>query len=118
MFCRHHESQGLEYNLHRSSSVLAGLSIGLVAAAAVSISSCLSDAALNGVESVRVAFRLGIHVDNISQSLEVCEAEGPRESWAYVVTGVSLEEIQKEVARYNSDSVSYDQLEIQPFQSY
>ena len=65
-----------------------------MAAAAVSISSFLSAVALNGVESVRVAFRLGVHVDHVSQSLESHEIDGTRESWAYVVTGVSSEEIR------------------------
>lgn len=86
-----------------------------MAAAAVSISSCLSDVALNGVESVRVAFRLGVHVDHVSQSLESREADGTRESWAYVVTGVSSEEIRAEIGRYNEESVSSAQPEIRAF---
>ena len=86
-----------------------------MAAAAVSISSCLSDVALNGIESVRIAFRLGIHVDHISQSLESLEADGTRESWAYVVTGVSSEEIRAEIGRYNEESVSSTRSETRAF---
>lgn len=92
--------------MHGGSSVLAGLSAGLMAAAAVSISSSLSDVALNGVESVRVAFRLEIHVYHISQSLDSHETNGTRESWAYVVTGVPSDEIEEEIGRYNRESVS------------
>ena len=106
MICRHHESQDLEYDLHQSSNTLAGLSIGLLAAAAVSISSTLSDIALNGVESVRISFRLGVHVDGVSQSLECREANGALETWAFVVTGVSAEEVKKELEQYNKESVS------------
>ena len=113
----HHESQDLEYDLHQNSSVLTGLSIGLMSAAAVSISTCLSDIALNGIESVRLAFRLGVHVDRISQSLESYEADCTRESWAYVVTGISLEVIQEEITRFNEESVSFRQTEFQAFHS-
>lgn len=77
-----------------------------MAAAAVSISSSLSDLALNGVESVRVSFRLGIHVDGVSQSLECREANSTPESWAYVVTGVSAEEVKREIEQYNKESVN------------
>lgn len=86
--------------------MITGLSVGLIAAAAATISASLPDFALNGVESVRIAFRLGVHVDGVSQSLESLEADGTRESWAYVVTGVSSEEVQKEISQYNSESVS------------
>jgi len=81
------------------------LSIGLLAAAAVSVSSTLSELALTGAESVRVAFRLGVHVDGVSQSLEAHEADGNLDSWAYVVTGVSKEEVQKEIDQYNAETV-------------
>lgn len=77
-----------------------------MAAAAVSISSSLSDIALNGAESVRVSFRLGVHVDGVSQSLECREANSTPQSWAYVVTGVSTEEVKIEIEQYNEESVS------------
>ena len=78
----------------------------MIAAAAVSVSSSLADIALNGVESIRVAFRLGVHVDGVSQSLESREAGDAFESWAYVVTGVAEETVQKEIKQYNEESVS------------
>lgn len=74
-----------------------------MAAATVSISSNLSDIALNGVESVRISFRIGVHVDSVSQSLECREANSAPESWAYVVTGVSAEEVKKEIEQYNKN---------------
>ena len=113
--CSHHESQDLEYDSHQSGTILCGLSVGLVAAAAISISRHLSDVALNGVESVRVAFRLGVHVAHVSQFLESYEAGSTPESWAYVVTGVPLEVIREEIGRYNKESVSAAQSELRAF---
>lgn len=78
----------------------------MLAAAAVSVSSSLAEIALNGVESVRIAFRLGVHVDGVSQSLESREAADRPESWAYVVTGLPVEGIGEEIERYNKESVS------------
>lgn len=76
-----------------------------MAAAAVSVSASLAELALTGAESVRVAFRLGIHVDGVSQSLEPRDPDGNLDSWAYVVTGLAAEDVQREIDQYNTDSV-------------
>lgn len=86
-----------------------------MAAAAVSISSNLLDIALNGVESVRVSFRFGIHVDSVSQSLECREANGTPESWSYVVIGISAEEVKKEIEQYNKESVNSGRRRLETF---
>ncbi|KAG8527863.1 Type I Iterative PKS [Bacidia gigantensis] len=106
MFIAHHESNNLSLDLPKTSTTLSGLSIGLFAAAAVSVSSSLPELALTGAESVRVAFRLGVHVEGVSQSLEPRPADGNSDSWAYVVTGVSAEEAQSELDQFNAESVS------------
>lgn len=54
---------------------------------------------------MRVAFRLGIHVDGVSQSLESREADGNLHSWAYVVKAVSTEDVQREIDQYNAETV-------------
>jgi len=77
----------------------------LLAAAAVSVSTSLSELAVTGAESVRVAFRLGVHVDGVSQLLESREADGNLNSWAYVVTGISAEDVQREIDQYNAETV-------------
>lgn len=87
-------------------TTISGLSIGLFAAAAISVSDSVAAAAINGVESVRVAFRLGIHVDSISGTLEARDQDGAYGSWAYVVTGLSVAKVQEELDRYNTESVS------------
>jgi hypothetical protein len=78
----------------------------LFAAAAVSISTSIADVAINGVESVRVAFRLGIHVNNVSERLEARDQDGNYDSWAYVLTGLSVAKVQEELDRYNKEAVS------------
>lgn len=50
--------------------VLAGMSIGLFSAAAVATSSFLFELAHTGSTSVRVAFRFGLHVGQVSHMLE------------------------------------------------
>ena len=78
---------------------LAGLGTGLLSTAAVSLSSSLTDMPLAGAEVVRLAFRLGILVDEVSQNLQprqVSEA-GPGDSWAYVVPDVTADEVQREL---------------------
>jgi hypothetical protein len=66
----------------------------------------LAEVAINGVESVRVAFRLGIHVDGVSGRLESRDQDGTYGSWAYVLTGLSVAKVQEELDRYNTESVN------------
>ncbi|KAJ5089210.1 polyketide synthase [Penicillium argentinense] len=99
-----YEATGKKYNIAETGTTLAGLSIGILSAAAVAVSQTLFDLAKYGVESVRIAFRMGIHVDHVSQSLEAREPEGPPKSWAYVVTGVSADVIQQELDRFNKET--------------
>lgn len=84
--------------------VLAGMSIGLFSAAAVATSSSLFELAHTGPTSVRVAFRFGLHVGQVSHMLE---PQGEvRKSWAYVVAGLDVAEVQDALDAYNTDTVS------------
>ncbi len=65
----------------------------------------MADLAHTGAESVRIAFRLGVYVDEISRKLEPREADANLESWAYVVAEMSAADVQKEIDRYNADTV-------------
>ncbi|KAF2205779.1 ketoacyl-synt-domain-containing protein [Delitschia confertaspora ATCC 74209] len=73
--------------------------IGLLAAAAVSLSSTLADIVVAGAEVVRLAFRLGILVDEVSQDLHTPDwtATGAPDSWAYVLPYVTAEDVQREL---------------------
>lgn len=101
----HYERNNLEYDLKDTSTTLAGLSIGLLAGAAVAVSSSLAELVRAGAESTRISFRLGVYVDNISKSLESCGGEGNLESWAYVVTGLGMEDVKGEIDKYNRETV-------------
>ena len=101
----HYEERKLEFETSKGSTAFIGLSVGLLAAAAVSASSSLAELAIIGTESVRVAFRLGVRVDTVSRSLESPEVEGKPSSWAHVVTGVTRDETQKELDSFNKSTV-------------
>ncbi|KAJ5834965.1 hypothetical protein N7447_000991 [Penicillium robsamsonii] len=104
MIIGHHEGQHIDYDLTAENTVLAGLSIGLLAGAAVSLSKNLHDLTTTGAESVRVAFRLGIYIDEISRTVEARDPGAPPQSWAYVVTGMSAKDVQQEIDQYNADT--------------
>lgn len=78
----------------------------MLAAAAVSFASRLPDLVKLGAEAIRIAFRMGLRVDQVSQRLEARRAEGPAESWAYVFSELSEDEVQKELATMNASLVS------------
>lgn len=101
----HHESQDIPYAFD-GNTTLAGLSIGLFAGAAVSLSRSLADLVRNGSEAVRVAFRLGVYVDDISRKLESSHLDGTPKSWAHCVPSMSQDKVQAEVERYNAEAVS------------
>ncbi|KAI4195861.1 MAG: hypothetical protein LQ350_006936 [Teloschistes chrysophthalmus] len=76
---------------------------GPLAGAAVSVSTSLADLAYTGAESVRIAFRLGVYVDEISRKLESRGLGASLDSWAYLVAGKSQEEVQHELDRFNTE---------------
>jgi hypothetical protein len=79
-----------------SNTSLAGLGIGLLSAAAVSLSTSLSDLSTAGADVVRIAFRLGIHVQAVSEQLEPRDNEQP-DTWAYVVHNCDTVTVQQDL---------------------
>lgn len=75
-------------------------------AAAISVSSSLSDLSRAGVESARVAFRIAVHVERVSRLIEPRADDEQPQSWAYVVTGLGEKEVQEEVDNFNASTVS------------
>lgn len=63
------------------------------------MSSTLAEIPLVGAEIIRIAFRLGIVVADVSQNLQPRSSTdtSPPESWAHVVPGVVIEDVQKEL---------------------
>ncbi|KAH6629936.1 putative polyketide synthase, partial [Chaetomium sp. MPI-SDFR-AT-0129] len=98
-FIGYYERHPEQYNIDAASSYLAGLGIGLLATAAVSLASQVVDLPIVGAEIVRTAFRLGVLVDEVSQNLEPRNPtdSGPADTWAYVVPDVTPEQVQKEL---------------------
>jgi len=58
-----------------------------------------------GARSLRVAFRLGLYVQEFSQKLESSQPDGNLpQSWAYVVTGMSKTSVGEELSKYNAQN--------------
>lgn len=95
---RYYEDHPEQYsNLRADTTALAGLGIGLLTTAAVSLSPSLYDLATAGTEVVRLAFRLGVLVDRVSQNLEPRDPASSPGSWASVVADVDVQDVQTEI---------------------
>ncbi|KAF2272823.1 putative polyketide synthase [Westerdykella ornata] len=81
---------------------LCGLGVGLLASTAVSLSSNLADLPLAGADAARIAFRMGIHVQGVSENLEARELSESPDTWAYVVHNVDPDAAQKELDAIHS----------------
>ncbi|KAL4784960.1 hypothetical protein BJX76DRAFT_356566 [Aspergillus varians] len=93
----YYENAPDRFDLHNVSTYLSGLGLGLLSTVAVALSSTLADLPLTGAEVVRVAFRLGTLVDEVSQNLEPRDTSGSPDTWASVVPGAKVEEVQAEL---------------------
>ncbi|KAJ5401084.1 hypothetical protein N7465_011573 [Penicillium sp. CMV-2018d] len=80
----------------RPNTVLTGLGVGILISTAVAVSTSLDDLVTAGIEVLRIAFRLGVFVGDVSQNLETVDTESS-DSWAYVVYGLTVDEAQKEL---------------------
>ncbi len=96
---RYHESTFEEtYDYHQADACLAGLGTGLLSTAAVSLSPTLADIPLAGAEVIRIAFRLGVLVDEVSRNLQPRSVDWSHgDSWAYVVQDSAEEVVQSEL---------------------
>lgn len=63
------------------------------------MSPSLEDLPIVGAEVIRLAFRLGVLVADVSQNLDAGSIDGSSESWAYVVQAVTPDEAQAELDR-------------------
>ncbi|KAJ5769696.1 Type I Polyketide synthases (Type I PKS) [Penicillium odoratum] len=98
-FIGYYETFPENHDFDSSHAYLAGLGIGLLATAAVSLSSTLADIPIAGAEVVRLAFRLGVLVDDVSHNLQARDLanNGQPDSWAYVLPNVAPGEVQQEL---------------------
>jgi hypothetical protein len=96
------------FHLDGGSIALAGLGIGLLATAAVSLAPTVSDLPITGAQVVRQAFRLGVVVDEVSQNLQPRDFSntGTPDSWAYVLPNVSPDDVQQELDSIHAKEVN------------
>lgn len=105
---RYYENSPDAFNPDLVSTALAGLGIGLLATAAVSLAPSVADIPLAGAQVVRQAFRLGVLVDEISQNLQPRDLTdtGTPDTWAYVLPDVAADEVQEELDAIHTKEVS------------
>lgn len=105
---RYYERNPSEFNFETVSTTLAGLGIGLLATAAVSLAPTVADLPISGAQVVRQAFRLGVLVDEVSQNLQPRDLtdESTPDTWAYVLPDVKAEEVQAELDIIHKNEVS------------
>jgi len=100
---RDYEHRAEEF--HKANSLLTGLDMGLLAAAAVVSSPTLADIPAVGAEAIRIALRTGIIMQERARQLEPQTTGAALESWAVVVRGTSEEAMQIEVQALNNSMV-------------
>jgi monodictyphenone polyketide synthase len=106
-FIGHYEDNGQELDLVDADACLAGLGTGLLSTAAVSLSPTLADVPVAAAQVIRIAFRLGVLVNEVSQHLQPRPLDtGPGDSWAYVVPDVEVDAVQKELDAIHKAEVS------------
>lgn len=72
----------------------------------MSLSPTLADLPLAGAEVIRVAFKLGVLVDEVSQNLQPRSIDGGTgDSWAYVVPDALASDVQNELDSIHSAEV-------------
>lgn len=105
----YYESHPDQFDFDSANSFLAGLGIGLLATTAISLSSTLADIPLAGAEVTRLAFRLGVLVDEISLNLQPRDLRSPEtpDSWAYVIPNVDADVVQKELDAIHTKEVTH-----------
>ena len=105
---RYYENSPDAFDFGTVSTSLAGLGIGLLATAAVSLASSVAELPLTGAQVVRQAFRLGVLVDEVSQNLQPRDSidMGTPDTWAYVLPDVAADEVQQELNAIHAKEVS------------
>ena len=116
---RYYENSPDAFDFDTFSTSLAGLGIGLLATAAVSLAPTVADIPLAGAQVVRQAFRLGVLVDEVSQNLQprdLTDTSTP-DTWAYVLPDVAADDVQQELNAIHAKEVSLIRPSCHVFQS-
>lgn len=78
--------------------------MGLIAASAIACADSLTALLPLAVEAVRVAFRVGAHVGNVSDRLET-RRNSPK-SWSTMLSAESEESVKSELEKFHEQNVS------------
>lgn len=81
--------------------------MGLIAASAIACADSLTALLPLAVEAVRVAFRVGAHVGNVSDRLET-RRNAPK-SWSTMLSAESEESVKSELETFHEQNVSANQ---------
>ena len=78
---------------------MSGLGLGLLAAPAVVLARSVADVASLGVTVLRLAFRLGVHVHQVSRNLHCDDLhdDAPRKPWAFIIPNVDVARVEQEL---------------------
>lgn len=76
---------------------IAGLGVGLLSSTVAALSAQPSDLPLAGADVVALAFRMGVHVQEVSANLVACDPSAGPETWAIVVHNVDPATAQMEL---------------------
>ena len=86
-------------------TVLVGLCTGLLAAVAVSASQSTLDLVDNALQVVRIAFRIGVKVNDTAGRLSTIDDAQANRSWSTVVVGIQREASVIEITDFNKRKV-------------
>ncbi|EFX02748.1 polyketide synthase [Grosmannia clavigera kw1407] len=95
------------HDVHSGDRYLSGLGLGLISSLAASLAPDLASLPTIGAEVVRIAFRLGVVVSEVSNNLEPISGQPSHHhsSWAYVVPDVVPTDVQNELEVYHAEKV-------------
>ena len=103
---RHYELSPATYDYYRADACLLGLGVGVLVAAAASLSPCLAELSARGVEVVRITFRCALLVDRIARTLDTFDQESTAKNWIYVLLNENEQRVRDELENAQPSKVN------------
>ena len=103
---RHYELSPATYDLNRADNRLLGLGVGVLVAAAASLSPTIGDLSARGIEVVRITFRCAFCVDRIARMLDTFDPDLKSKNWIYVILNESEQRVRDELEAAQPSHVS------------
>lgn len=88
-----------------SNTIFVGLCTGLLAAAALSASESVLDLVTNACTVVRIAFRIGVKVNDAGRRVSIAEDDQVNQQWSRLVFGVQKDASLAEITEFNKSKV-------------